>query len=149
MSKFLKWFLIIIGILFILGIGALAVFGLIFGRHGMGMMQFGGMPFGYRSFPMMRGYGGFGMMGFGMIFFRLLIPVLVISLLVLLGLAIARGSSSKAAVAAASSTIVDAAPAAAPVVESAQVEAAKPVCPACGQETQPGWKHCPHCGHDL
>lgn len=129
MNKFWKWFLIIAGGLFILGLVVLVPVLIGFNQHMFPMMRFGARV------PMMH---GFGFMGAGMMFFRLLIPLGLIGLLILLGVAI--GKSGKPAQVLA-----------APSVASAPVET-KPeekTCTACGQQLEPDWANCPYCGQKI
>jgi hypothetical protein len=129
-NKYLKWFLIIVGVLVVLGFLVLIPGLFMLGHRGFGMMRpFGGMP-------MMRSFGFFHLGGF---FLRLLIPAFVIGLLVILGVAIGK-SSHQAMKTAQVAQIVPA---------DVTAEVTPLVCSNCGKEIQAGWKHCPHCGANL
>lgn len=146
MSKFWKWFLIVIIALVVLGVIAIAVVGFTRGFGHMG--YFVGRRGGFMMIPgMERGFlmhGAFpgrpGLMLFGLFrFFGLLIPL---GLLALLVWALVKLTSKKNPVSpmAASSPSPENNPANAAPVR---------VCSHCGKTAQADWVTCPYCGEKL
>ncbi len=130
MSSFWKWFLIVIGVLVVVGLCLLVPAMFMLGHREFGMMRpFGGMP-------MMH---SFGFLRFGGFLLRLLVPAVVIGLLVALGIAIGKSTKSTNAIV---TKQVDA-PQTQPEAESQQK------CSNCSKQVQSEWSHCPYCGSSL
>ena len=150
MNKFWKWFLIVFGIVIVLGVIAAAVIGF---THGFGRMGFSGGRFGgFDQFPHRRGGfimpgqpGGFAMMP-GMGIFGLLLScfglALVIGLIGLVVWAVMRMTSKKktATTEMASTPGSD--------VNPTEAVPAKN-CGNCGKPSQADWVTCPYCGNKL
>ncbi len=151
MNKFWKWFLIVLGIVIVLGVIAVAVIGF---THGFGRMGFEGGRFsgfdGFRhrqgGFVMPGRPGGFGMMP-GMGLFGLLLAcfgiAVVVGVIVLVILGVIRMATHRMVHTAGmtSSPTADVSPQEnTPVVRS---------CNHCGKPAQADWVTCPYCGEKL
>ncbi len=135
MNNFWKYLLIFLGVLLVVFVIALPLFGMGFGMMG------GYGPGGFYRMPMMYGMRGFG--GFGI--FRLalvcLIPLVVLGLIVAGVVALVRRPSQP---------LPPTPPPATPPAAPSQPTAVQTrVCPNCGRVVEAGWVACPYCGAPL
>ncbi len=130
MGRVLKWLAIILGVLLLVGIAVVFMFG---------VFRFGGMPMMARGFRTPFGPGGYRFLFWPLLVGRLLIPLAFVGLLVLLGFAIGRAASPRL-------QVVDHGPVASAASASGAVNAP---CPNCGRIVQADWNNCPYCGANL
>ena len=150
MNKFWKWFLIVLGIVIVLGVIAVAVIGF---THGFGRMGFDGGRFNgfdgfrhrYGGFAMPGRPGGFGMMpGMGLIGLLLACfgVAVVVGVIALVVLGITRMTTHRM-------IHTDGMTSSTPQVEKQTEAVPTRICSHCGKPAQADWVTCPYCGEKL
>lgn len=131
MNHFWKWFLIVVAVLLVGGIGAILMLALNFSAgHALWMHP------GTRLMPMARGFYPFP----GYFLLRVLIPLLIVGLCVWIGVSIGKKQNGK------NGQNRPAQSDAAPVVSATPSPEQDPVCSACGRKLEKDWTVCPYCG---